>query len=123
MKIGLGTALKRGFGRKCPRCGQGRAFRSYFKMGEACLVCGYRFEREAGYWTGAMIVNIAVAEIWFFALFVGTIVMTAPDVNWGMLLLVGLLTNGALPVVFYPFSKTLWMALDLHFHPLESDEV
>jgi hypothetical protein len=29
---------------------------------------------------------------------------------------VALLTNGLLPVVFYPWSKTIWMALDLYFH-------
>jgi hypothetical protein len=28
-----------------------------------------------------------------------------------------------LPVVFYPISKTLWMALELSWHPLETVEI
>ena len=28
-----------------------------------------------------------------------------------------------LPVLFYPLSKTLWMALELSWHPLEEREI
>lgn len=91
-------------------------------MKPRCDVCGYSFEREEGYWTGAMIVNIAVCEAWFFLLFIGTVLLTLPDVAWAALLLVALVTNGLLPIVFYPFSKTIWMALDLYAHPLENGE-
>jgi hypothetical protein len=31
--------------------------------------------------------------------------------------------NAALPVLFYPVSKTLWMALELSWHPLEDHEI
>ena len=61
--------------------------------------------------------NIAVAEIWFAILLVAVIVATAPDVAWQPLLIVALVTNLLLPILFYPYSKTLWMALDLYFHP------
>ena len=40
------------------------------------------FEREEGYWTGAMIVNIAACEIWLVIGFVGILIVTMPDVNW-----------------------------------------
>ena len=113
----------RGLRRRCPRCGEGKAFESYFRLRERCPVCGYLFEREEGYWTGAMIVNIAACEIWFIFGFVGILILTLPDVNWPAILGVMLVTNGLLPIVFYPFSKTIWMALDLHFHPSRGDEV
>ena len=118
----LARQLRKGFGRRCGRCGQGKAFRTYFEMEPRCDVCDYWFEREEGYWTGAMIVNIAVCEAWFFLLFIGTVLLTLPDVAWAPLLIVGLVTNGLLPVVFYPFSKSIWMALDLYTHPLETGE-
>ncbi|MGH2755292.1 MAG: DUF983 domain-containing protein [Actinomycetota bacterium] len=114
--------IARGFKRRCPRCGEGKAFDSYFRLRTHCPVCRYPFEREEGYWTGAMIVNIAACEIWFFVLLVGVLIATAPDVDWGTVLIVALVTNGLLPIVFYPFSKTIWMALDLHFHPAGVDE-
>jgi len=114
--------VMRGFRRRCPRCGEGKAFETYFKLRESCPVCGYSFEREEGYWTGAMIVNIAACEIWFFIGFVGILIATVPDVNWGAILAVMLVTNGLLPIFFYPFSKTIWMALDLRFHPAGQSE-
>lgn len=119
---GLGRQLRRGLARRCGRCGRGKAFRTYFQMRDRCEVCGYSFERESGYWVGALIVNIAVCEIWFFSLFIGTIVATAPNVAWEALLVAGLVTNGMLPVIFYPFSKSVWMAFDLHFHPFEQGD-
>lgn len=101
-------------------CGRERVFRRFFTMKSSCPHCGYRFEREAGYWVGALIVNIAVAEAWFALLFGAVVIATMPDVEWMWLLVVALITNGLLPIVFYPHSKTLWMALDLYFHPVRN---
>jgi uncharacterized protein (DUF983 family) len=119
---GMITMALRGFRRCCPNCGRGKAFETYFKLKDRCEVCGYSFYREEGYWTGAMIMNIAACEVWFFALFVGTLLFTWPDIQWGPVLIVALVTNGLLPVLFYPHSKTVWMALDLHFHPAGRNE-
>ena len=115
----MGAMIRRGLFKRCPRCTGKRIFKSFFQLHETCPSCEYRFEREEGYWTGAMIVNIAACEVWFFVLFFGTMVASLPDVRWGPLLAVALITNGLLPIVFYPHSKTLWMAMDLYLHPLE----
>ena len=103
--------------RKCPICGGREIFKSYFRLADRCPTCSYPFEREDGYWVGALIVNIAVAETWFAVLFAGTLIATLPEVPWEPLLIVALVTNGILPIVFYPFSKTVWMAIDLFIHP------
>ena len=34
------TAVRRGFFGRCPRCGEGRMFRAYLKVADACPVCG-----------------------------------------------------------------------------------
>ena len=34
------TALKRGFRGRCPRCGEGKLFRSFLKVNAQCAVCG-----------------------------------------------------------------------------------
>jgi hypothetical protein len=52
-------------------------------------------------------------------LFVAGIFATAPDVQWLPLLVIGVTTNLLVPVLFFPFSKTVWVALDLYFHPPE----
>lgn len=35
----LSVALRRGFGRKCPHCGQGALFQGYLKVVDYCTVC------------------------------------------------------------------------------------
>jgi uncharacterized protein (DUF983 family) len=34
------TAVRRGFFGRCPHCGEGRMFRAYLKVADACPVCG-----------------------------------------------------------------------------------
>ena len=84
-------------------------------MVERCPRCELRFEREEGYWTGAMMINLAVTEAVFLATFVALIVVMWPDVNWGLVLGVVVAANVLVPIVFYPFAKTLWVAGDLAF--------
>jgi uncharacterized protein (DUF983 family) len=112
-------ALWRGVRRRCPRCGQGRLFRGYFTLVPRCPGCGLRFEREEGYWVGAMIVNIAVAELAFGVILVGGILLWWPNVPWGVLTIVGVAVNAIVPVLFYPWSKTIWMAVDVLLNRLD----
>jgi uncharacterized protein (DUF983 family) len=110
-----GQTLARGLRRSCPTCGYRKIFSTYFKLRESCPRCAYNFSREEGYWVGAIIINTAVTESLFLLLFIVTIIATAPDIEWMVLLVIGVATNLILPVIFYPFSKTIWMAFDLVF--------
>lgn len=111
--------LARGLLRRCPRCGSGELFRRWFSMVDECPRCELRFASEDGYWTGAMMINLAVTEAVFLAVFVGVMVATWPDVPWTPLLIVVIGAGIVVPVVFYPFSKTSWVALDLAFRRLD----
>jgi uncharacterized protein (DUF983 family) len=91
-------------------------------MADLCPACGLRYEREDGYWVSAMIVNTVVTEALFGIFFVAALLATIPDVPWLPLLAVAAVTNVVVPVLFYPLSKTVWVAIDLFFHPLRSDE-
>jgi hypothetical protein len=59
--------------------------------------------------------NTAVTEGLFLLLFIVSIIAMAPDIDWMVLLAIGVATNLVFPVIFYPFSKTIWMAFDLVF--------
>jgi uncharacterized protein (DUF983 family) len=41
-------ALRRGFRRRCPRCGEGTLFHGWNKLNESCPVCGLLYERQTG---------------------------------------------------------------------------
>lgn len=111
------SPLWRGLTMRCPRCGGRGLFRTFFELADECPRCEYSFEREEGYWLGAMIVSIGVVEALFGLVFVGGMLLTWPDVPWNALLIVGLLMNASLPVVLYPWSKTVWMGLHTFFVP------
>jgi hypothetical protein len=84
-----------------------------------CPGCGLRFEREEGFWVGAMIVNIAVTELAFVVVLVGGIVLWWPEVPWVALTVVAVGVNAVVPVLFYPWSKTIWMAVDVLLHRMD----
>jgi uncharacterized protein (DUF983 family) len=122
----LAILLIRALLRRCPGCGSGGLFRRWCRMVEACPGCGRRFVREDGYWLGAMIVNLAVTEAAFLAVLVGGMLLTWPDVPWTALLVASVGVNALVPLVFYPFSRTVWVALDLGFlqrmEPADSED-
>src|SRR5207244_4530687 len=58
---------------KCPRCHSGAIFRSsifrgFVKMNERCPVCDLKFEREEGYFLGAMYISYGLALIFIIGL-------------------------------------------------------
>jgi uncharacterized protein (DUF983 family) len=105
----------RGFTRRCARCGSGHLFHGYLKMGPDCPGCGLHFEREQGYWAGAMAVNIIVTGGLFTVVFVAMLVATIPNVPVAPLLAVLVPIALIVPILYYPFSKTMWVAVDRAF--------
>ena len=75
MPITAGEAIGRGLRKRCPSCGQGKVFSSFFRLNKNCSICGFRFEREPGYWTGAIAMNIAFVEVWVAILILGTVAL------------------------------------------------
>jgi uncharacterized protein (DUF983 family) len=59
--------LRRGILRRCPVCGEGRIFRSLFRLHRACPACGWVIEREPGTVTGPMYL-VSVLTLPFAAL-------------------------------------------------------
>jgi len=112
---GAPTLFWRGARLRCPRCGSGHLFRRYFTLRPDCPRCALHFEREEGYWVGALAVNIAIVMAIFVVAFVAILVATVPEVPVGptLAVLVPVMVLG--PILFYPFSKTLWMAIDYGF--------
>lgn len=107
--------LRRGALKQCPRCGAGGTFSSWTKMNETCGQCGLRFEREEGYWVGAMTVNVMVALVFWIVTIAIAIAITWPDVPYLPLIAITVVLQGLLPILFMPFSRTLWLATDMAF--------
>ena len=109
--------VARALRRRCPNCGGRGIFKGWWALRDRCPTCNHLYAREDGYWVMAIIINTAVTEAIFGILFVGGLILTAPDFPWVPLLAIGVGANLIVPVLFYPFSKTLWVAADLYMHP------
>jgi uncharacterized protein (DUF983 family) len=104
---------------RCPRCRQGRVFRSLLQMNDPCPVCGLLFQREEGYFLGAMYVSYAIGSV---------LIGTAFFIAWALwpeapaLLLCLLLFAGYVPFMpwVYRYSRVIWMHLDYLVNPGES---
>ncbi|HEX2042395.1 MAG TPA: DUF983 domain-containing protein [Acidimicrobiales bacterium] len=117
--------LVRGLTKRCPLCGSGRLFSGWFRMKERCPGCGHRFEREEGWFLGAYVVNLGIAEgLLLLVGIVPCIVFLAanPEASLVPFLVVGVVAAVAAPLVFYPFSRTTWAAIDLWMRPLDAPE-
>jgi uncharacterized protein (DUF983 family) len=107
---------------RCSVCGGGHLFRGWFHIVERCPRCGFLFERGEGQFIGAVGINTIVTFGALLVALVVGIIVTAPEIATVPLLVVGLTIAGLLPIVFYPFSKTIWTAIDLAMAPLEPGE-
>jgi uncharacterized protein (DUF983 family) len=107
----------------CAVCGQGHLFRRWFTMLERCPKCDLKFERIEGHWTGDLGINTIVSfGALLIVLLVGFLAFW-PTPPIAAIIIAAIATAGVLPLVFFPFSKTIWLALDLMMRPLDPGEV
>jgi uncharacterized protein (DUF983 family) len=62
-KRDLWTAMKRGFMCRCPRCGEGKLFKAFLKVGDSCTTCGLDYTPHRADDLPAYLVIIIVGHI------------------------------------------------------------
>ena len=100
--------------RRCPRCRRGRIFHALLAMNRECPVCGLVFEREPGYFTGAMYASyflgmVTSTPVWMTLLFMGF----PPAIVLGEAALQLLVTGPFL----WAYSRVTWLHVDNFFNP------
>jgi uncharacterized protein (DUF983 family) len=104
----------------CPRCRMGKIFRTSIfrglpRMNPCCAICGLKFEREEGYFLGAMYISygVALAMVTAFAVVCWAIMRWPLEKN----------VVSAI-IVFVPFapivsrlSRVLWIYFDRTVDP------
>jgi uncharacterized protein (DUF983 family) len=105
--------IKRGLLLQCPYCGQGGIIRYPFWIKQCCPKCGYRFEPEPGYFVGGYALNLIGVEI--IGLVVVIIILLQTNFSLYQQEAIAIGAAILLPIIFFPWSRTLWMTLDLTF--------
>ncbi|HEV7892796.1 MAG TPA: hypothetical protein VGP08_19430 [Pyrinomonadaceae bacterium] len=104
------NSLKRGLLLRCPVCGESSVFRAPFQVRRHCPACRALFQREAGFFVGAIMLNVVVTEgAVMLAFGLCLLVLGGSDtLTLPVLFAVALL----FPVLFYHHSWSLWLAGD-----------
>src|SRR5262249_46233839 len=103
---------------RCPHCGGGPIFVTWSRLVPNCPVCGLGLERgEQGYWLGAYFFNLMAVETVFSISMPAFLWYTWPEPPWGIFQITTAVLMVIVPIVFFPFSKTLFLAFDLMVRP------
>lgn len=109
--------ILRGLAKRCPFCGHRKIFDSWFRLKDRCPECGHRFNQEQGFYTGAYAVNFVITEGLLLLLLIPYILLSASDPDFELnvvpFAIAALVAAIAGPILFYPFSRSVWIAIDM----------
>lgn len=112
------THLLRGISRRCPNCGTRGLFTRWVVMRKHCPGCHLTLNRnENDYFLGSYVINFVAAEFVIAISSLGLVLYTWPDVPWTAIKWGLVLLMIPVPILFYPFAKTIWLAIDLSLRP------
>jgi uncharacterized protein (DUF983 family) len=101
---------------RCPRCDRETIFAQRLTMHEKCPGCGLAFNREPGYFAGAMYISYALALPIVFTLAMA-VKLAFPAWTFERIMAVAaVLFLPAVPVVFR-YSRILWIHFDRAVDP------
>jgi uncharacterized protein (DUF983 family) len=105
---------------RCPRCRDGRIFRAslwrgFLAMHDVCPVCGLKFDREPGYFLGAMYFSYLISLLPVL----GIVLAIWRATRWEFDVVVGCAFVAYLPLVpaVTRWARVLWIYVDRHFDP------
>lgn len=118
-----GTKLYAVLKQKCPRCQNGDLFKhknSYrFKdittMHDKCPVCGLKYEKEPGFFYGAMYVSYALTVALWVTLAI--IIFTFYKMSPWLFLGIGITALILLVPIIYRVSRAIWLNIFFNYEP------
>jgi uncharacterized protein (DUF983 family) len=110
----VASKFRRALVLRCPRCGSSGILATWFRLAVHCPRCGLALERgeTSDFWIGAYVFNLAIGELLAIGIPIVWVISTWPNPSWGRVEVLA-------AVLFFPFSRTLWLAWDLSFRPSE----
>jgi len=111
--------------RRCPWCGgKGAWFNGWFAKQDHCKTCGLRWDRnQPGFELGGLTIAALLTGGALVVVLIVGFVTTYPDIAVVPLLIIGGAVAIIVPIVTYPFTQTLWSAIDIAVHPPEPREL
>jgi uncharacterized protein (DUF983 family) len=99
---------------RCPRCCRGGVYRGFLRMRKDCAICGLVFEREPGYFTGAMYASYTLGIFGTMPVWLALLLTEQP---YALILGVSVGMIVVLMPVFFHYSRVLWLHFDFIINP------
>jgi uncharacterized protein (DUF983 family) len=108
----LAQRLKAVLLQRCPRCLRGRVFCGMATMLEYCPLCGHKFNREPGYFFGALYASyfLAIPILLILTLLISWLFL--PDWELQNVALVAAVPFLLLVPMVFRYSRVIWMHMD-----------
>ncbi len=117
MEVTQGQIITRGLTNRCPNCGGHTLFKAgkLFELNETCPACGLKYEKDEGFYLGAMSLNYGitlvcalspVALLWYYGVLGGRLAV-------GLAVILSVL----IPVALYRSSRSWQLMLYYAFFP------
>jgi uncharacterized protein (DUF983 family) len=117
MEVTKGQIITRGLMNRCPNCGGRTLFKAgrFFELNEACPSCGLKYEKDEGFYLGAMSLNYGitlvgalspVALLWYCGVLGGRAAVV-----------LALVFSVLIPVALYRSSRSWQLMLYYAFFP------
>ncbi len=113
--LGAAWAILR---QRCPRCRVGRMFSRGVTMNDPCPVCGLLFQREEGYFLGAMYCSYVISSV-ILAAFYFTAAALLPGWNGMAVATVAVIPYLPLIPAVFRYSRVLWVHLERAGNPTD----
>jgi uncharacterized protein (DUF983 family) len=108
------SAMIRG---RCPRCRNGKIFKGMIEMNERCPECGLLYERESGYFTGAMVFSYIFSITYYFGMY--AILHRLTQQPLPAIIAISLLLYLPLIPFVFRLSRIGWIYLDRGIRPTD----
>jgi uncharacterized protein (DUF983 family) len=109
-KLTFSEMFKGIFGNKCPRCLGGRVFNGIYTMHKECSHCGLIFEKEPGYFLGAIVIAYFVSAFSLVPTLVFSIFYLKLEIP--IVLGIGITQIIILHPLLFHYSKLGWLYLE-----------
>lgn len=117
MEVTRGQIITRGLANRCPNCGGRTLFKAgtLFELNEACPACGLKYEKDEGFYLGAMSLNYGltlvgaltpVALLWYYGVLGGRVAVV-----------LAVAFSVIIPVALYRSSRSWQLMLYYSFFP------
>jgi uncharacterized protein (DUF983 family) len=96
---------------RCPRCCEGKIYAHGMTMNQRCPTCDLLFEREPGYFLGALYISYGLSTIFLlFGLWIGSSLLPELGLGW-IAFISGILLLPFVPM-FTRYARVIWIYFD-----------